>query len=97
MKDLINDRAAWDAFLDTAAEATANLHVENPDAGGVIGRVLMRRHPLTDDEVASMRYDTRYVDGRFEYGRWHRDVADRPVWTPYQPPQVTADGAQEPG
>ena len=22
---------------------------------------------------------------------------DRPVWTPYQPPQVTADGAQEPG
>lgn len=54
-------------------------------------------HIPTDDEVAAMRYDTRYVDGRFEYGRWHRDVADRPVWTPYQPPQVTADGAQEPG
>lgn len=51
----------------------------------------------TDDETEAMRYDMRYIDGRFEYGRWHRDVADRPVWTPYQPPQVTADGAQEPG
>lgn len=54
-------------------------------------------HIPTDDEVASMRYDMRYIDGRFEYGRWHRDVADRLVWTPYRPPQATADGAQEPG
>jgi hypothetical protein len=50
-----------------------------------------------DDEVAAMRYDTRYVDGRFEYGRWHRDAADRLVWTPYQPPQPVTDGMQEPG
>lgn len=48
-----------------------------------------------DDEVAAMRYDTRYADGRFEYGRWHRDVADRLVWTPYQPPQPVTDAMQD--
>jgi hypothetical protein len=67
MKDLINDRAAWDAFLDTAAEATANLHVENPDAGGVIGRVLMRRHPLTHADFAPM-FGLVFVDGDIDGG-----------------------------
>lgn len=48
-------------------------------------------------EAAAMRYGMRYVDnGRLEYGRWHCDAVGHLIWTPYQSPQATADGAQEP-
>lgn len=67
MKDLINDRATWDAFLDTAAEAAAELHVENPDAGGVVGQVLVRRHPLTGADFAPL-LGLVFIEGDFDGG-----------------------------
>lgn len=67
MKDLINDRAAWDEFLDTSAEAAAELHVEDPDAGGVVGQILVRRHPLTGVDFTPL-LGLIFIDGDFDGG-----------------------------
>ena len=47
-------------------------------------------HVPTEAETAAMRYDMRYVNGHFEYGRWHTDTAKRLIWTPYSPPSAGA-------
>lgn len=66
MKDLINDRDAWDGFLGIIANTAAESHAE-ASTTVVTGRILVRRHPVTYVDFAP-KLGLIFIDGGFDGG-----------------------------